>query len=141
MNIKIPHSWLIEFLETNARPEKIGECLSLCGPTVERIEKTKDDAIYDIEVTTNRVDLMSVYGIAREASVILPQFGYKAKLKPYLKGQAFESSKKLEINKFVSDEIKITNNVKLCKRILAVKLEEFLWPIWKMLLNLFEKPR
>jgi len=123
MNIKIPHSWLIEFLETNARPEKIGECLSLCGPTVERIEKTKDDAIYDIEVTTNRVDLMSVYGIAREASVILPQFGYKAKLKPYLKGQAFESSKKLEINKFVSDEIKITNNVKLCKRILAVKLE------------------
>ena len=115
MNIKIPHSWLTEFLETKARPEKIGECLSLSGPTVERIEKTKDDAIYDIEVTTNRVDLMSVYGIAREASVILPEFGYKAKLKPYLKGQAFESSKKLDV--------KIINNVKLCKRILAIKLE------------------
>ena len=115
MNILIPHSWLSEFLKTEARPEKIGECLSLCGPTVERIEKTKDDVIYDIEVTTNRVDLMSVYGIAREASVILPEFGYKAKLKPYLKGQAFESSKKLEI--------KIRSNIKLCKRILAVKLE------------------
>lgn len=122
MNILIPHSWLTEFLETDARPEKIGECLSLSGPTVERIEKTLDDTIYDIEVTTNRVDLMSVYGIAREASVILPQFGYKARLKPYLKGETFKNSKVSPLRRKKLD-IQIVNNPNLCKRILALKLE------------------
>lgn len=121
MNISIPHSWLTEFLETNAHPEKIGECLSLSGPTVERIEKTKDDWIFHIEVTTNRVDLMSVYGIAREASVILPQFGYKTRLKPYLKGQALENFKAWPSRKAL--DLQIVNNPILCRRILALKLE------------------
>lgn len=82
MNIQILHSWLLEYLDTNATPAKIAECLSLCGPSVEKIEKHGNDWLYDIEVTTNRVDMMSVYGIAREAAVILPQFDIKASLKP-----------------------------------------------------------
>lgn len=82
MDIKILHSWLLEYLETNAKPLEIGKCLALCGPSVEKVEKFNEhDWLYSIEVTTNRVDMMSVYGIAREASVILPQFGYEAKLK------------------------------------------------------------
>ena len=81
MNISISHSWLKEFLTTNASPEKIAECLSLCGPSVEELEKTKDDYLYHMEVTTNRVDMMGVLGIAREAAAILPQFGIKARLK------------------------------------------------------------
>jgi phenylalanyl-tRNA synthetase beta chain len=81
MNIQILHSWLLEYLDTNATPAKIGEYLSLCGPSVEKIEKKGNDWMYDIEVTTNRVDMMSVYGIAREAAVVLPQFGIKATLK------------------------------------------------------------
>jgi len=131
MQILIPHSWLLDYLETDATPKKIAECLSLCGPSIDRLEKVGDDWIYDIEVTTNRVDMMSVRGIAREASVILPQFGYVGRLKPYLKGETLKNlkvspwrNKILNINKFVSDEIKITNNPKLCKRILAIKLEE-----------------
>src|SRR3989338_2706360 len=44
------------------------------------------EAIYDIEVTTNRPDAMSVVGIAREAAAILPRFHIQAKLldDPYL---------------------------------------------------------
>lgn len=114
MNILIPHSWLLGFLKTDAKPKKIAEALSLCGPTVEKVEKKGNDYIYDIEVTTNRVDMMSVYGIAREASVILPQFGYKAKLKNYISTN-IDSKKTLDLE--------IVNNPKLCKRILAVKLE------------------
>lgn len=113
MNILIPHSWLSEFLDTNAKPAKIAECLSLCGPSVEKLEKAGDDWVYDVEVTTNRVDMMSVYGIAREAAVILPQFGYKAKLKK-LRFPSPETGKGLDI--------KIVNNTALCKRILAIKL-------------------
>ncbi|MCH7641186.1 phenylalanine--tRNA ligase subunit beta [Patescibacteria group bacterium] len=114
MNILVPHSWLSEYLNTDATPRKIAESLALCGPSVEKIEKIGDDWVYDIEVTTNRVDMMSVYGIAREAYAILPQFGYKAKIKPY-KPQKTEGTKKLDIE--------ITNNPKLCNRILAIKLE------------------
>lgn len=84
MDIKILHSWLQEYLETNATPQKIGECLALCGPSCERVTKIENDWVYEIEVTTNRVDMMSIYGIAREAAAILPQFGIKTKLKPLL---------------------------------------------------------
>ena len=55
MNISIPHSWLKEVLHTTAAPAKIAECLSLCGPSVEQLEKKDDDYIYHLEVTTNRV--------------------------------------------------------------------------------------
>ncbi len=81
MNILIPDSWLREYLETEAAPEEIKEYLSLCGPSVERIKKDGKDCIYEIEITTNRIDMASVYGIAREAAAILPRFGIKARLK------------------------------------------------------------
>ncbi len=81
MNILIPHKWLQEHLETSAKPEDIQKYVSLCGPSVERIYDREGDQVYDIEVTTNRVDSMSIRGIAREAAVILNQFGIKSKLK------------------------------------------------------------
>lgn len=89
MNILVPDSWLREFLITKATPDQIKEYLSLCGPSVERMHKEDGEVIYDIEVTGNRPDSMSILGIAREAAAILPRFGIAAKLKndPYaLKG-------------------------------------------------------
>lgn len=80
MDILIPHSWLKDFLKTKATPQKIAECLSLCGPSVEKVQKVGNDYVYSIEVTTNRIDSVGVYGIAREATAILPRFGIKAGL-------------------------------------------------------------
>ncbi len=80
MNILLPDSWLREFLKTKATPAQIKEYLSLCGPSVERLTKIGDDFVYDIEITTNRPDAMSVVGVAREAAAILPRFGIPAKL-------------------------------------------------------------
>lgn len=77
MNILIPDEWLRNFLETPAESKKIGECLSLCGPSVEKIIKKDGSDVYDIEITTNRVDSAGVYGIAREAFAILPRFKIK----------------------------------------------------------------
>jgi phenylalanyl-tRNA synthetase beta chain len=82
MNILIPHSWLLEHLDTKVEPTEIQKLVSLCGPSIERIYDRQNESVYDIEVTTNRVDSMSVRGIAREIAVILSQFGHKAKLKP-----------------------------------------------------------
>ncbi|QQG41364.1 MAG: phenylalanine--tRNA ligase subunit beta [Candidatus Woesebacteria bacterium] len=80
MDIKILDSWLREYLDTLATPKQIAEYLSLCGPSVERINKIGNDSLYEIEVTTNRIDSASVYGIAREALAILPRFKVPAKL-------------------------------------------------------------
>lgn len=80
MNILIPDSWLREYLETKATPKQIKEYLSLCGPSVERIHEEKGEVVYDIEITGNRPDAMSVVGVAREAAAILPRFGIAAKL-------------------------------------------------------------
>ena len=87
MNILIPHTWLLEHLDTAATPEQIQEYVSLCGPSIERIYDREGEKVYDIEVTTNRVDSMSVRGIDREMAVILTQFGIKAKLKPMDDGE------------------------------------------------------
>lgn len=81
MNIKITYNWLLDYLDTDASPYEIQKYLSLCGPSVERVEKTGDDYVFEIEITSNRVDAASVLGIAQEAQAILPQFGKKARLK------------------------------------------------------------
>jgi len=82
MNILIPDSWLREYLITDATPQQIKDCLSLCGPSVEKINIVGQDFVYEIEITSNRIDMVSVFGIAREAVAILPRFGIPAKIKP-----------------------------------------------------------
>jgi len=81
MNIKITHAWLADYLETDATPEEIRKDLSLCGPSVESIQEAGNDTVYDIEITSNRIDTASVIGIAQECQAILPMFGKKAVLK------------------------------------------------------------
>lgn len=78
MDIKVPDSWLREYLKTKAAPEKIAECVSLCGPSIERVREVEGETVYEIEVTGNRVDSASVMGIAMEAAAILPEFDIKA---------------------------------------------------------------
>ncbi len=80
MNILIPDRWLRIYLKTKATPEQIKEYLSLCGPSIERIYGEGEDTVYDIEITGNRPDAMSVMGVAREAATILPRFKIPARL-------------------------------------------------------------
>ncbi len=81
MNIKITYNWLLDYLDTDATPDQIREYLALCGPSVESVDKVGDDFVFDIEITSNRIDTASVIGVAQEAQAILPMFGKKAKLK------------------------------------------------------------
>lgn len=115
MNILIPDSWLRQFLETPATADQIKECLSLCGPSVERVNKEGRDFIYEIEITTNRIDMVSVYGIAREAAAILPRFGFKAKLVPYDIPAPPKAKNVLPVE--------ILDPQRLCHRLLAIVLD------------------
>ena len=119
MNILIPDSWLRDYLKTKATPKQLKDCLSLCGPSVERINKVGDEIVYDIEVTGNRPDMMSITGIAREASVILPRFGIKAEFlnDPYtLRKPSFKSGQKYSLS--------ITTDETLNPRFTAVVIDK-----------------
>lgn len=85
MDIKILDSHLRKFLKTNATAQQIAKHLSLTSVSIERLEKTNDDFIYNVEVTTNRPDLASAVGLAREASAVLSQNGISAEFIPPLK--------------------------------------------------------
>lgn len=119
MNILIPDSWLREYLKTKATHKKIAEGLTLCSQTVEKINKTESDWVYDIEVTTNRPDCLSIYGIARELNAILPQVGIKSQLKETIedKGEIPQVKKSLPL------EVKITKP-SLCPRFTAIIFDD-----------------
>src|SRR6185295_11394897 len=51
-------------------PRELADALTFVGLAVDGIEGSGDGAVLDIDVTTNRVDCMNVYGVAREAAVI-----------------------------------------------------------------------
>jgi phenylalanyl-tRNA synthetase beta chain len=116
MQILIPDLWLREYLETDASPKQIQEALSLSGPSIERLH---DNNVYDIEVTTNRPDLMSVFGIAQEAMAILPRFKHKAKL---LKNP-FNQKRSLTLTKKVN-YLQVIVDPKLCYRFTAVLIKD-----------------
>lgn len=117
MNIRILDSWLREYLKTDATPQEISNALSLTSVSVEKIERYKNgDYIYDIEITTNRVDLMSILGLAREACAVLPEFGFKAK---FISKSAKETNAKPENNL----KMEIKNNPKLVNRICAAVMD------------------
>lgn len=122
MNILIPHNWLLEHLDTEASPQEIQEKLSLSGPSVERIYDKNGESVYDIEVTTNRVDSMSIRGIARETAVILRQFGVVAQLKP-LKTDQISLKPDVPEDQFLPLP-EIQNNPALCDRIMAIVLKD-----------------
>lgn len=115
MNIKILDSWLREYLDTKATHEDIARELSLTSVSIERTEKIESDYIYDIEVTTNRPDLMSIVGIAKEAAAVLPEQGIPAR---------YIEHKLLSVpTADISFPIEVVNDPKLVNRIMAVVME------------------
>lgn len=115
MNIKLLDSWVRDYLQTKATAKEIAEKLSLTSVSIERVTPYNEDYVYDIEITTNRPDLASVVGIAREAAAVLPQFNISASFKtPNLKKPSIPTEK-VPVN--------IINDKTLVHRICAVVME------------------
>jgi len=65
-----PLSWLKEYIDITLAPKELGEKLTEVGLGCEKIIKTSDDIIFELEITPNRPDCLSIIGIAREIAAI-----------------------------------------------------------------------
>jgi phenylalanyl-tRNA synthetase beta chain len=105
--MKVTYSWLKEFVDVRLAPEVLGERLTMAGLSVAALDRVGDDWVYDIEVTSNRPDWLSVRGIAREVAAITG-----AKLKKASKGEG--RRKKEEKTKTAASFLLSIENPKDC---------------------------
>jgi phenylalanyl-tRNA synthetase beta chain len=63
--MKVTRSWLQEFVDLPGDATTVAARLGTCGFNVESV----DGEVIDFEITANRPDCLSVYGLAREAAV------------------------------------------------------------------------
>jgi len=68
--MKISPIWLREFVDLKVDTKQLAEDLTAAGLAVELTSGEGDSLVFDMEITTNRVDAMNHYGVARECSAI-----------------------------------------------------------------------
>ena len=69
--MKILLSWLNDYIKIRHSVEQIADILSDLGFSCEGIEYLGDDAVIDVEITSNRGDCLGLLGIARELAVVI----------------------------------------------------------------------
>jgi phenylalanyl-tRNA synthetase beta chain len=68
--MKVTYNWLKDFVEIKVSPQALAEKLTMAGLEVTALEEKAGDFVFEIEVTANRPDCLSVIGIAREVAAI-----------------------------------------------------------------------
>lgn len=71
--MKISYNWLKEFVDIDISPVQIKEILTSSGFKVENLSKidSLNDTVFEIEITSNRPDLLSMIGVAREVAALM----------------------------------------------------------------------
>ena len=67
--MRVPFDWLKDFVDITKSPEEVADILTMAGLEVEAVEKLDGDFVFEVNVTPNRPDCLSIIGIARS----LPQ--------------------------------------------------------------------
>jgi len=68
--MQVSINWLKEFVEIPVEPFQLARDLTMAGLNVESVEPAGDDCVLGVEVTTNRPDCLSHYGVAREVATL-----------------------------------------------------------------------
>src|ERR1700722_10433204 len=70
--MNILSQWIRSYVPGLTMPDReLAEALTLRGIAVEGIYEVGDGSLFEMDITTNRVDAMNHYGIAREAAAIV----------------------------------------------------------------------
>ena len=68
--MKISANWIRDFVSPTASDREVAEALTVSGIAIEGYFGEGADQTWEAEITTNRVDAMNHYGVAREVSAI-----------------------------------------------------------------------
>src|SRR5687768_10911495 len=70
--MKLSRDWLNDYIDlSDLSDEALSSRFTEIGHAVESVEKHGEDTVFDLEITTNRVDAMSHLGMARELAAAL----------------------------------------------------------------------
>ncbi len=85
--MKISPHWLRDFVDIPVNYARLADELTLAGVAVEGISGEGENTVFEMEITTNRPDVMNHYGVAREVSALydLPLRPIEPKLPPAAK--------------------------------------------------------
>ncbi len=75
--MKLSPQWIRDFVDLSVDDRRLAEDLTAAGIAVEGMSGSGADAVFEMEIGTNRPDAMNHYGVAREAAAI-----YDLPLKP-----------------------------------------------------------
>lgn len=78
--MRVPLEWLKEFIGITISPDEVADVLTMVGLEIEGKEDIGDDVVFEVNVTPNRPDCLSILGIARELSAV---FNLPLKLPKY----------------------------------------------------------
>ncbi|MCM8787244.1 MAG: phenylalanine--tRNA ligase subunit beta [Candidatus Omnitrophica bacterium] len=125
--MKFSLNFVKQFVNIDIAVEKLVDTLTMCGIEVEDFQKKDDDWVFDIEVTSNRYDWLSIIGIAMEIAACL---GKKIKVNyPTIKRKPLIKNKKILIEDLEDCPFYIA------RIITNVKIKETDTQIKKLLLN------
>lgn len=120
MNIRIPHSWLLDYISTKKFPRDIAKKISQSGPSIDRVFSEAGETLYDAEITTNRPDAYAIYGFAREAAAILGVSFQERFTSQYLQKQKekhrFSGSARIRLDVDIQ-------NTSLCRRYCGIVMD------------------
>src|SRR5690554_6254925 len=68
--MNISYNWLKDLVEIDLSPRDLAEKLTGAGLAVEGIDEQNDDFIFDIDLTSNRSDCLSLLGVSREVQAL-----------------------------------------------------------------------
>ena len=66
--MKVSHNWLREYCDMSVPPDELAHMLPELGLEVDSVEHVGGDAVFELEITANRPDLLSMLGVAREVA-------------------------------------------------------------------------
>src|SRR2546421_2446162 len=68
--MNISYNWLKELIDIDLPAEKLADALTRVGLAVEGVHPHGEDFVLDVDLTSNRPDCLSHFGVAREIAVI-----------------------------------------------------------------------
>jgi len=69
--MKVSTKWLKDYLDYDCSLGELARKLTMAGLEVEEIKEIEGDTIFDVKVTPNRGDWLSIVGVAREAAPLV----------------------------------------------------------------------